>query len=178
MKISNLVRGAILTPFFASPALAADECRGPSASPDLSIKEMADVLSNKAISDWPELGQYSDEYLVDVARWMKSAVGLRDLTREVEATIETEILEKIKSGQTVNWDAVIEGSGFGAHAVIASLQEAGPSLTSGMIEEAIDLAKDGIYDFGKEAFNRINEIVKDVPYCSAVAGADEPALRV
>lgn len=175
-KIIKWAGAAALTAL-TGQAFADEECRAPMQMPDMDVQELADMLSHTAPSEWPEIGQYADEYLIDVGRWLKSARGLDALGDAAEETIALEIVEKLKSGETVQWDAVLEDVGFGAREVVTALQN-DAALTPEKAEDAIRPARKGINEFGKEASAEVFRIVDHVKPCKDLPGGGAPEMHV
>ena len=156
----------------SSQAFGLEECRGPETAAAMDAEELAITLANTDPDNWPAIAHYSDDFLSDVRVQLRSAVDIQRESDAAKAVIKEGILDKLKAGQAVDFDAVKAEINPNVHEVLDAL-DAKDLITVTDIEGAMKAVGTEIYNVRHAAANDVLKVIRELPYCPPAA--TEPA---
>lgn len=168
-KIAKWAGVAALTAM-TSQVFGLEECRGPETTPEMSVKELAVTLAKADADNWPAIAHYSDKFLTDVRVQLRSATDIQKESDAAKKVISEDILNKFKSGQAVDFDAVKAEINPNVHNILDAL-EAKDLITVADVEATMKAVSTGIYNVRHSAADDVLSVIQELPFCPPAAAA-------
>jgi hypothetical protein len=163
-KLAKFAGAAVTLTAMSSQVFGLEECRGPETTPSMSAKELAVTLAKTDPENWPAIAHYPDSFLSDVRVQLRSAVDIQGESDAAKKLIKEEILDKLKAGQAVDFEAVKVGINPNAHDIIDAL-DAKDLIKVADIEDAMKAVGTKIYNVRHAAANDILKVMEELPFC-------------